>query len=199
MKCLKPVVLGTVIATVAAIGSVRAQNLPAGQVDFGSFSPPHSGGQFIEVNLTSSLISLATRLFEKDQPEVAQLLSGLQMVRVNVVGLDDGNRGELEKRTQTLRRELDGKGWERIVVARQENQDVGIYLKTKNKDTVQGLVVTVIDGSKQAVFINIVGNIKPDQLALLGERLHIDPLKNLGHMTGKGSERAEKQGENKDE
>ena len=41
--------------------------------------------------------------------------------------------------------------------------------------------MTVMDGTKQAVFVNVVGNIKPEQLALIGDRLNIEPLKKLGH------------------
>jgi hypothetical protein len=37
-----------------------------------------------------------------------------------------------------------------------------------------------LDGNKEAVFVNVVGDIKPDQLSMLGDRLHIDPLKKLG-------------------
>ena len=40
--------------------------------------------------------------------------------------------------------------------------------------------MVVIDGGKQAVFVNVVGDIKPEQLSMLGETLHIDPLKKLG-------------------
>jgi Na+-translocating ferredoxin:NAD+ oxidoreductase RnfG subunit len=195
MKCLKPVALGAVIFTSALTTNLYAENLPAGQVDFGTISPSHSGGQFVEVNLTSSLISLATKFIAKEQPEIADLLNGLQLVRVNVVGLDDDNRADLEKRIHALRKDLDGKGWERIVVAQQEDQDVSVYLKTKNKDTVQGLVVTVIDGKKQAVFVNVVGNIKPEQLSMIGEKLNIDPLQKLGKLSRKKTERAQKESE----
>jgi hypothetical protein len=172
--------LGTVVLSAALAGSVHAENPPPGQVDFGTFSPPTGGGEFVEVNVTSSLISIATKFIEKSEPEVAKVLNGLQSVRVNVVGMDDDNRGELEKRVQTVRQELEKKGWERLVIARQKDQDVGVYLKTANKDTVQGLVVVVMDGNKQAVFVNVVGDIKPEQLAMIGERLHIEPLKHLG-------------------
>jgi len=171
--------------------SVCAENLPAGQVDFGKFSPPGAGGEFVEINLSSSLITLASRLVGKDEPEVAQLLNGLQLVRVTVIGLDDDNRAELQARAQRIRKELDGKGWERIVTAQKEGQEVGVYLKTRNKDTVEGLAVVVMEGERQAVFINIVGEIKPEQLAMLGEKLHIDPLKKAGRATEK-AEKAEK-------
>ena len=186
MKCLMPATLGTAVLSLAL--TVNADTLPPGQVDFGSFSPSSTGGEFVEVNVTSSLISLAARFIEKDEPEVAKLLKGLQLVHVNVIGVNEENRSELESKAQKIRKNLDKNGWERIVMAQQQNQNVGVYLKTENKDTVQGLVVTVMEGNKQAVFINVVGDIKPEQLSLLGERLHIEPLKHIGVP----SEKAEK-------
>jgi hypothetical protein len=182
MKSFMPCVLGSAILALAGAG--RADTLPPGQIDFGSFKAP-SGAEFVEVNVTSSLISLATKFLEKDQPEAAQILKGLQLVHVNVIGLNEENRPELETRVQEIRKELEKKGWERIVKVQEKNQDVGVYLKTQNKDTVQGLVVVVLDGNKEAVFVNVVGDIKPEQLSMLGEKLHIDPLKNIGEKMGK--------------
>jgi hypothetical protein len=161
-----------------------AEATPPGQVDFGTFTAAQ-GGEFVEVNVTSSLISLATKFLEKDQPDVAQILKGLQLVHVNVIGMNEGNRSELESRVQDIRKDLESKGWERIVKVQERAQDVGVYLKSQNKDTVQGLVVVVLDGNKEAVFVNIVGDIKPEQLSMLGEKLHIDPLKKAGEQIGK--------------
>lgn len=176
MKCSLPCFAA---ALIAASFNLYAEDLPPGHVDFGAFSPPGSGGQFVEVNLTSNLISLAARFVENEDADIAKLIKGLHSIRVNVVGLNDQNRGELEERIQSVRQKLSGNGWERIVTAQQEGQDVGVYLKTKNSDTVQGLVVTVIEGKKQAVFVNVVGNIKPEQLSMLGEKFHIEPLKKI--------------------
>jgi hypothetical protein len=177
--------LGTAILPLALGANVFGEALPPGQVDFGSFSASNSGAQFVEVNVTSSLISLAAKFVEKDQPDVAQVLKGLQLVHVNVIGLDDQNRSDIESRIQNVRKDLAAKGWERIVTVQEKSQDVGVYLKTQNKDTVQGLVVVVQDGKNQAVFVNVVGDIKPEQLAMLGEKLHIDPLKHIGEQIGK--------------
>ena len=188
MKSLMPLTVGiAILASVVGTG-LHAESLPPGQVDFGKFSASGSGREFVEVNLSSSLISLAARFVEKEEPEVARLLNSVQLVRVNVIGLDDENRAELEKKTQKIRKELEGKGWERIVTAQKQDQDVGVYLKTQGKDTVQGIVVLVTESNRQAVFVNIVGDIKPEQLALLGEKLHIDPLKNVGHAKDKAEE-----------
>jgi hypothetical protein len=141
--------------------------------------------------VTSSLISLATRFLEKDQPDIAKVLKGLQLVHVNVVGVDDQNRSDVETRVQSVRKELESKGWERIVKVQEKDQDVGVYLKSQNKDTVQGLVVVVVDGGKQAVFVNVVGDIKPEQLSMLGDALHLDPLKKIGHQVEKTEPAAE--------
>lgn len=162
--------------------SLPAQETPPGQVDFGTFSPPKDGGEFVEVNVSPNLIWLASRLVEKDEPEIAQMLTGLKLVRVNVIGLSDENRGEIQARAQKVRQELTGKGWERVVTAQQKNQDVSVYLKMATGGNIQGLAAVVLDDKQHAVFVNIVGDIKPEQLAMLGEKLHIDPLKKFGHM-----------------
>jgi hypothetical protein len=188
MKRVMPFALATATLCAAMSTAVWAEDLPPGQVDFGGFSPPKGGGEFVEVNVPSSLISLGARLVEKDDPDVARLLNGLKLVRVNVIGLDEENRAELQKRAQKVRKDLSGKGWERIVTVQQKDQDVGIYLKMADKGTVQGLVAVVMDGKEHAVFANIVGDIKPEQVSLLGEKLHIDPLKQIGRAEEKAPE-----------
>jgi hypothetical protein len=53
------------------------------------------------------------------------------------------------------------------------------------KGAVPGLTAVVMDGKEHAVFVNVVGEIKPEQLALLGDKLHIDPLKKIGQAAEK--------------
>ena len=149
------------LATFYALTSfgTQAADNPPGYVDLGKFTPPSSGGEFVEVHIKSNLIAMVARLAEKSDPDVAELLRGLQLVRVNVVGLDDGNRGEMEKRVKNIRTELDSHGWERVVTAQQKDQDVGVYLKTRGQEAVEGLVVTVVEGNHEAVLVDIVGDI----------------------------------------
>jgi len=195
MKTSIPIALGTATLCLALGGSAWAEDLMPGQVDFGTFSTPKGEGEFVEVNVPSNLISLAARFVQKQDPDVAQLLNGLKLVRVNVIGLDDGNREELHQRAQKVRADLAGKGWERIVAAQEKDQDVSIYLKMAEKSVVQGLVAVVIDGSQHAVFVNIVGDIKPEQIAVLGEKLNIDPLKKIGRQDAKPTEKAPEKAE----
>ena len=178
-RAIRNTVALAVLSAFASVG-ICAESPPAGYVDFGKFAPPTSGGEFVEVHIKSNLISMAARLVEKSEPDVAELIRGLQLIRVNVIGLDDENRAEMEKRIKKIRGELDAQGWERIVTAQKKDEDVGVYLKTRGADAVEGLVITVIEGNREAVLINIVGDIKPDKIAVIGERLGIEPLKKAG-------------------
>ena len=185
MKHLISWMIGTATLCAAATLALGADKMLPGQVDFGAFSPPKGDGEFVEVNVPTSLITLAARLVEKEEPEVAKLLNGLKLVRVNVIGLDEENRAALQKRAQKIREELAGKGWERIVTAQQKDQNVSVYLKMADDGAVQGLTAVVLDGKEHAVFANVVGDIKPEQLAMLGDKLHIDPLKQIGNTAQK--------------
>ena len=169
--------------------AVYGANAPAGFVDFGKFTATGDSGQFVEVNINSNLISMVARMAPKGEPEVAEMLQGLKSIRVNVIGLNDENREDMTSRIKAIRSQLDSDGWERIVTAQEKKQDVGVYLKTRGQEAVEGVVVTVLDGKKQAVLVNVVGDIKPEKLGMLGERFNIDPLKKLHHKADRKADR----------
>jgi hypothetical protein len=152
----------------------------SGFVDFGKFAAPSSGGEFVEVNVKSNLISMVARLAKASEPEVADVLKGLHAVRVNVIGLDDKNRAEVQERIAKVRAELEAKGWERVVTAQKKGDDVGVFVKTRADEAVEGVVVTVLQGDREAVLVNVVGDIQPEKLAVIGERFDIEPLKKVG-------------------
>ena len=185
MKHLLVQPLGMAFVLAAMSLSAGAEPNASGYVDFGKLAAPASGGEFVEVNVSSNLISLVGRLAKESEPEITDVIHGLQQIRVDVIGLDDANRAELKERVKTLRGELDKQGWERVVTAQEKDQDVVIQLKTRGAEAVEGLVVTVFNGDQQAVLVNIVGDIKPEKLAAIGQKFNIDPLKHLPPMAKK--------------
>lgn len=168
------------IIGVAAFSALAAAPLTAEDAlaEFGDFKPA-DGAQFVEVNIDSNLISMAARLVKASEPEVAEVLGGLKKVRVNVLGLTDENREEVLGRIRAIRSELSERGWQKIVTARQENEDVGIFVKLRGDEAIEGVVVTAVEGDKEAVVVNVTGNIEPEKLAMIGERFDIEPLKKL--------------------
>ncbi len=173
-KLLPLAALGALLFTVALPAAETA-----GTVDFGKFSPS-GDAQFVEVDIKSNLINMVARLAETQEPEIARFLRNIQGVRVNVIGLTDENRTDTKGRIESVRSQLTGKGWDRIVTVKESNEDVGVFIKLRGEEAVEGVVVTVINGDREAIFVNIVGDIKPEQIAKLGETLHIDPLKEIG-------------------
>lgn len=151
-----------------------------GLVDFGKFAPPGKGGEFVEVQVRSNLLSFAAQLVEKEQPDAAKLLRSVELVRVNVIGLTAENREEMQKRIQKIRLDLEGRGWERNVnVQGKDGEDVGVYTRTGGGETLAGVAITVMD-PQNVVLVNVVGDIRPEQIAALGESLNINPLKEIG-------------------
>ena len=170
----------TIAVLVAGVGFNVLADPPPGQVDFGKIAPV-PGGEFVEIQIKSNLLSLAAQVVEKQDPDAARLLRSVQLVHVNVVGLTDENRTEMEKRVRQIRHDLDAQGWEHnVVVQEKDGQDVGIYTKTRGGEALAGLAITVIEPKNEVVLINIVGDIRPEQVAALGEKLDIKPLKDVG-------------------
>jgi len=176
------------VATAAALSFAvlqAADTVSPGFFDLGKFSPPKSGGEFVEVNLKGNLLTMAAKIAARQEPEVGDLLRSIESIRVNVIGLDDSNRSDLTSRLNSIRAGLDSDGWERIVTVQQKGDDVGVYTKTRGADSIAGVVVTVMNHEGQAVFVNVVGDIKPERLAELGEHFNIPRLKAAGKATGK--------------
>lgn len=178
MKTLLSPYVGIAVLALSLNLPVSAAEDP-GLVDFGVFEAPDKG-EFVEVQIKSNLIQMVARLAEDSEPEVADLLGGLRSIRVNVVSLNDENRDSMASRMKQVRSDLEKRGWDKIVTAIDEGDDVGVYVKLRGEEAVEGVVVTVLEGKGEAVFVNVAGDVRPEKLALLGERFNIQPLKEIG-------------------
>lgn len=177
MKALRTA--GVVAALVLAPFLTRAAESQSPNLDFGNLAPA-AHGQYVEVDVDESLLKLAALFADKQEKEAAQVLRGLKHVRVHVLSLDDGNREAAVQRVRDVRKALDAGGWKRIVTVKQENSDdVAIFARIRGEEAIEGLAVTVIEGNKEAVLVNVVGDIRPEQIAALGARFNIDPLKKI--------------------
>jgi hypothetical protein len=167
-----------VAAALLLAASAFAATTPApGYVDFTSFVP-NSAGQTVEVKIDSGLLKFAAKVAARQEPAAAELLARMRHVRVNVVELDESNLAAARAKVAEVRRELEARGWSPTVNVRDpaSGQDVVVYIKAAGEDVIEGIVVTVIDADKQAVFVNVVGDIRPEQLNALGNRFEMQAL-----------------------
>ena len=97
-----------------------------------------------------------------------------------MIGLNDDNRAEATDHIESIRSDLDQAGWARVVSVREKAGDnVVVFLKQNGDESIQGVVVSVIGRDGEAVLGNIVGDVQLEQIARIGERLNIDPLRKL--------------------
>ena len=147
-----------------------------GQIDFADLSS-YYGEPKVEVNLTASLMKMMGSFAREEDPEVANILAGLESIKVRVYNLN----GQLEKANSTVDRvssELKSDNWETLVTVNdnEENQKVRIFSKS-TEEVIDGVVVMVVSPEKEggeAVFINIVGEIDPNKISQVTETLDID-------------------------
>ena len=151
-------------------------------IDFGAFNPSEDGA-FVEIKVNSSLINMAARLTEESEPEIARILGGLRSIHINVLKFDPKDRQDIQSRIQSIRRQLDAPEWEKIVNVKEEKEDVGIYVQLDGEESIEGVVVSVINEG-EAVLIHVDGSIRPEELAQVGERLNLEPLKQLEGVAG---------------
>jgi hypothetical protein len=178
--------LAVVLAACVALAQpASGANPDPGFVDFGSIVPSAEGGEFVEVRIGSNLIGLVSRLARQAEPEVAALIGNVRSIRVTVVGLGEDNREQVTTRVRRLRDELASGGWERVVTVQQKTEDVAVYVKLRGDEAVEGIVVTVLEGNRQAVLVNVAGDVRPEQVAELGERFNLEPLKKVGQAVNK--------------
>ncbi len=147
-----------------------------GQIDFADLSE-HYGEPKVEINLSSGLMKLVGGFANSEDPEVGNILSSLESIKVRVYNLN----GELEKANSTVDRvssELKADNWETLVTVNnnEENQKVRIFSKSTS-NVIDGVVVMVVSPEKEAgeaVFINIVGEIDPEKIGKVAETLNVD-------------------------
>ncbi len=164
----------------AAAGSLAAQEfrIPS---SFDKFAT--RAKEMVDVNLDGSLLQLAARFLsdsDADEAQVKKLVSGLKGIFVKSYEFE--NRGEYtEADLESLRSQLKGPGWSRIVGVRSqrsgENSDV--YLRSDG-NALGGLVVITSEPRRLTV-VNINGSINPDDIRRLGGHFGIPKLDGTGN------------------
>ncbi len=153
--------------------SLGALASPAGHIDFEDLSK-YYGEPKVEVNLNSTLIGMVSSLSKREDPEVSELLSKLEFVKVRVYKLQ-GDVSKALVSVEDLSKQIRNDKWQPIVSVNDERQKVRVFSRMTD-DKIDGLVVMVVEPKEggEAVFINVVGEIDPSQISKVTESLNID-------------------------
>ncbi len=165
------------------LASVNAQsgdvtNEP-GYVDFGSFTQFENSTGVTEVTLDEELLSTIAEISPDDDPNIMEVLKGLKLVKANVYEVDDKNRKDLKSKINLIDSKLTGTDWKRIVRSKKEDELANVYVKQNSKKQIVGLVVTSLEKSGEAAFVNIVGTIDLKTIGKLGKKFDIPQLEGI--------------------
>ncbi|MEX0820513.1 MAG: DUF4252 domain-containing protein [Rhodothermales bacterium] len=185
MKIVKPFILAALLSlsalTAARPAAAQVDDLrnEAGYLDLDGIAGWFEEEPWLEVNIRGALLRLVTEASRSEDPELTSILENLKAIEVRGYPLTPAQFEDVGRRTGVLAKELEAQGWETVVRVREEDQRVNVYMKVRD-DVIAGLVVMVLepDDEEGAVFVNIVGDINPEQIGRIGRALDIDPLSN---------------------
>jgi len=146
-----------------------------GYVNFANLDADY-GEPKVMINLNKTMLGFISKINMSD-PEASELISKLKAVRVQIYNMTDNDQPALDLIAK-VSEDIKTKSWLPIVSVNDNEEKVRIFTKITD-DVMDGLMVMVINSSeereeREAVFINIVGEIDPAQINKVTESLNID-------------------------
>ncbi len=170
----------------AGVGSAQAQRglsqeeleRQPGFVDFGDIWEWSDGDEEVEIHLTQPLLGVAGSFMRGEDPELADLILDLHLVRVNQFTFnrrdEDAVRDFIDDTGRRLRRD----GWDNIVKVRERDERVNVFVKLDGdgqdpaETFLSGLCILVVDGD-ESTFVNVVGRFRLEDVARVGNQFDI--------------------------
>ena len=183
-------------ATASAQGGGQEFSKEPGYVDLQRFGDLQKGKEVVEVYLTQPLLSAARWAMIKDDPDLAEMLGNLQLLRVNVFSFPAEQAKSLGSYVDKVAATLMKENWSRVVKVNDEDGVWNILVKMDEKrgeqeaPVLNGLVLVGIGGEDsdiryqegsdlEAIFVNVVGQLDFSQLSKLGEHFDIPALEEI--------------------
>jgi hypothetical protein len=125
----------------------------------------------LALSIGPAVLNFAAKHSE-DDPETQALLRGLDGVRIRVYEIN-GDASRVSTRMQSMSQKLVAGGWEQVMLVRSAGEQA--HMLVKLADTrICGMTVLVSDGESEAVVINLMGEIQPQQFNDVMVALDID-------------------------
>jgi hypothetical protein len=167
---LRAVAACGLILVVAACG-LTAPRGSEGYADLDSLGMSDTD-RVIALSIGPALLRIAASQVD-DEPETRALLKSLDGVRIRVYEID-GDAGRVASRIDNMSHRLQDDGWEPVMLVRKQDEAVHMLLRTSDSQ-ICGLTVLVSDGATEAVVINLMGDIQPQQFSKIMVALDVGP------------------------
>ncbi len=155
-----------------AIGQHSLTSQP-GYVDFSALTGVATSEPKVEVSLSSTLLGFLAAATREEDPELASTLGKLKSIRLNVFELSSDQSQDVKTKAQALGAQLLDDAWEEAVKVKGDDALIQMYLKLID-GKVAGMTVMMVEDGSEAVFMNIVGEIEPEELGRVAGKFGVD-------------------------
>ncbi len=147
-----------------------------GYVDLDQFDGWFDEEPSIIVNIKGALLKLVAEASRFEDPELADLLHKLKAVQVRGFDLGYADYRDAEQRTRAFAKSLEDKGWDTVVRVRDDDEHVHLHVRVHDGSIAGMKVVVISHDDDESFFLNIVGEINPEQIGRIGRKFDIEPL-----------------------
>lgn len=151
-----------------------------GYADFGELNSIF-GEPSVQIAVGGALLGLVSTLSASENAEAAELFKRLHGVRVNVYENPPMSSGAVDY-VKDVSSKLSQLGWESVVTVNSDEEQVRIFMKISEEE-IKGITVMALE-EDEAVFVNVIGNLRPDELAQVMDNFDMDMI---GESLGNGS------------
>ncbi|MBT8061248.1 MAG: DUF4252 domain-containing protein [Xanthomonadales bacterium] len=177
MKRIFVTIMCAFLALPAMAQEDALKGLP-GFVDFGELNSIY-GEPKVNISIGGALLRFVGAMAQHEEPEAAAIFSKLKGVRVNVYATDGDASAALDQ-VASVKSRLSGSNWQPVVQVNEDGEQVQIFMNFEG-DVMNGLTLMAVD-DEEAVFINVIGQLDPEELSQLmdnfdvdiGDSMHID-------------------------
>lgn len=127
----------------------------------------------VEINIEGALLSLVAAGAKNSDPEFSSLIAGLKSIKLRVIPLKDLDESALRTKFGRTVSWLEDRGWKSTLKVRDEGEETYIFLK-ETAGRIDGLTLLSLSPGDEAVVINIVGRIDPEQIGRLAQHFDVD-------------------------
>lgn len=150
----------------------------------GLTAPSHSDGfadlgslgirdtdRVMNLSIGPTLLRFAARHIE-DEPEIRDLLRSLDGVRIRIYEIDR-NPSRVASRIGEISAHLQADGWEPVMLVRGKGEQTHMLVRLSGS-RIRGMTVLTSDGQSEAVVVNLMGEIQPEQFSDVMVALDVD-------------------------
>jgi hypothetical protein len=131
----------------------------------------HDTDRVLNISIGPALLHF-TAGFMDDDPETRELLRSLDGVRVRIYEID-GDASRVAQRISAMSEHLQDDGWAPVLLVRDKDEEVHMLMRVVDGQ-IRGMTVLVSDGESEAVVVNLMGKIKPQQFSGVMIALDVD-------------------------